>query len=159
MALDPTGISIDEVNKMYPQRFQTVNYDFVFDTDSMGRPKVLSSFQTGIDVVLTLLFMKPGQFPSIPELGIDIESYLHEYSDDPNIPIEIKNKLIDQCNKLDVMGITVNVSFDKTSEGVDALLIEITGNEYLSYGNTTDHVIIGISYDKLNRLYVKKIEL
>ena len=57
------------------------------------------------------------------------------------------------------MGITVNVSFDKTSEGVDALLIEITGNEYLSYGNTTDHVIIGISYDKLNRLYVKKIEL
>lgn len=159
MALDPVGISIDEVNKMYPQRFQTINYDFTFDTDSMGRPKVLSSFQTGIDAVLTLLFMKPGQFPSIPELGIDIESYLHEYSDDPNIPIEIKNKLIDQCNKLDVMGLTINVSFDKTDEGVDALLIEVYGNEYISYGNTSDHVIIGISYDKLNRLYVKKVEL
>ena len=83
--LDPTGITLDEISKMYPQRFQVMNYDVAFDTDSMGRPKVLSSFELGVNTILTLLFMKPGQYPSIPELGIDIESYLHEYADDEGL--------------------------------------------------------------------------
>ena len=157
MALDPVGISIDEVNKMYPKSFQRLKYDVAFDHDSMGRPKVLSSFQVGVNAVLTLLFMKPGQFPSIPELGIDIESYLHEYSDDKNIPIEIRNKLSDQCNRLDISGLTINVSIEKTNENRDALLIDITGNEYISYGNETSHVIIGITYDELNRLYARQV--
>ena len=159
MALDPVGISIDEVNKMYPKQFQRVGYDLALDFDSMGKPKVLSSFQVGVNAILTLLIMKPGQFPSIPELGIDIESYLHEYSDDKNIPIEITNKLMDQCNRLEIIGLKIEVSITQTSEGIDALLIDVSGNEYISYGNETDHVVIGISYDKLNRLYVRKINL
>lgn len=159
MALDTNGIRLDDVAKMYPKDFQPVGYDFAFGTDTLGRPKVLSSFQIGVNAVLTLLFMKPGQFPSIPDLGIDIDSYLHEYSDDPNIPIEIKNKLSDQCNRLDVIGLKIDVSIDKMDDNKDALLIEISGTETLSYGNETDHVIIGISYDKLNRLYVKKVNL
>jgi hypothetical protein len=153
------GISRDEVIKMYPEKFQALGYDVAFDTDSMGRPKVLSSFEVGVNIILTLLFMKPGQYPSIPDLGIDIESYLHEYADDERIPAEIKNKLSDQCNKLDISGLTIDVSFDKTSEGIDALVIDITGNQYIAYGNETDHVIIGISYDKLNRLYVRRVNI
>ena len=153
------GISRDEVIKMYPEKFQSLGYDVTLDTDSMGRPKVISSFEVGVNIILTLLFMKPGQYPSIPDLGIDIESYLHEYADDERIPVEIKNKLSDQCNKLDISGLTINVSFDKTSEGIDALVIDITGNQYIAYGNDTDHVIIGISYDKLNRLYVRRVNI
>ena len=53
--LDPTGITLDEISKMYPQRFQVMNYDVAFDTDSMGRPKVLSSFELGVNTILTLL--------------------------------------------------------------------------------------------------------
>lgn len=159
MALDTTGITLAEIRRMFPPDFQPIGYDFAFGTDTMGRPKVLSSFQIGVNAVLTLLFMKPGQFPSIPDLGIDIDSYLHEYSDDPNIPIEIQNKLVEQCNRLDVIGLTINVSLEHMDDNKDALLVEISGTESLSYGNETDHVIIGISYDKLNRLYVKKVNL
>ena len=83
----------------------------------------------------------------------------HEYSDDKKIPAEIKNKLSDQCNQLDISGLTIDVFFDKTEEGIDALVISISGTETVSYGNETDHVIIGISYDKLNRLYVRKINM
>lgn len=157
MALDELGITLAEVSKKFPRNFQSLGYDVSFDTDSMDKPRILSSFELGVNVILTLLFMKPGQFPSIPTLGIDIESYLHEYSDDKKIPIEIKNKLSDQCNQLDVSGLTIDVFFDKTEEGVDALVVSITGTETVSYGNETEHVIIGISYDKLNRLYVRKI--
>lgn len=157
--LDVDAISIDEVTKMYPRNFQTLNYDVSFDTDSMGRPKILSSFELGINTILTLLFMKPGQYPSIPDLGIDIESYLHEYSDDKRIPDEIKNKLSDQCNKLDVSGLKIDVFFERTSAGIDALIVEVTGTERIAYGNETEHVVIGISYDKLNRLYVRRANI
>ena len=119
--LDTVGITLSEVNGKYPQKLQSLNYDVVLDSDSMYKPKVISTFELAVNTILTLLFMKPGQYPSIPELGIDIESYLYEYSDDKRIPSAIRNKLIDQC------------------------------------GNESSHVIIGISYDKLNRLYVRKL--
>lgn len=159
MALDTNGITLDEIKSKYPRSFQTLNYDVLLDTDSMGKPKVISSFDLGINMILTLLFMKPGQFPSIPELGIDIESYLFEYADDPHVPSEIMNKLLDQCNQLDIVGFDIEVRLDKTQEGYDAVIVEVTGNERLGYGNETGHVIIGISYDKLNRLYVRKVSI
>lgn len=159
MALDEKGITLDEIRHKYPPDFQVLNYDVLLDSDSMYKPKIISSFQLIVNSILTLLFMKPGQYPSIPELGIDIESYLHEYSDDHTIPMTIKNKLIEQCNRIDIIGIDLDVRLDKTSEDVDALIIEISGNEYLTYGNEGAHIIIGISYDKLNRLYIRKIAL
>lgn len=157
--LDEKGITLAEVKGKYPPSFQSLNYDVLLDVDSMYKPKVISSFEMIINSIIMLLFMKPGQYPSIPELGIDIESYLHEYSDDKSIPMQIKNKLIEQCNRISIIGIDVDVSIDKTNEGVDALLIEVTGNDYLTYGSESSHIIIGISYDKLNRLYVKKIPI
>lgn len=160
MALDTKGINLDEVKGKFPRSFQVINYDVLLDTDSMYKPRVLSSFEQAINIILTLLFMKPGQFPSIPTLGIDIESYLFEYADDPKTPALIKEQLLDQCNLLDsIIDLDINVSIDKTSEGHDALVIEITGGERLAYGNESSHIIIGISYDKLNRLYVKKLSL
>lgn len=157
MALDTEGITLDEIKNKFPPAFQTLNYDVALDSDSMYKPKILSSFELGINSILTLLFMKPGQYPSIPDLGIDIESYLHEYSDDPKIPGEIRNKLIDQCNVIDIVGIDIDIHFDKTDEGYDALVIELTGSDRLGYGNESPHIIIGISYDKLNRLYVRRV--
>lgn len=159
MALDTKGITLDEIRNKYPPDFQILNYDVLMDSDSMYKPKVISSFDLIINSILTLLFMKPGQYPSIPELGIDIESYLHEYSDDKTLPMKIKNKLIDQCNRIDIIGVDIEIRFDKTSEGLDALVVEVSGSEYLGYGSESSHIIIGISYDKLNRLYVRKLSI
>lgn len=159
MALDTKGITLDEIKGKYPRSFQALNYDFLLDTDSMGKPKVISSFELGVNSILTLLFMKPGQYPSIPDLGIDIESYLFEYADDPHVPSAIKEKLTDQCNRLEMVGFDIDVRLDKTDEGYDAVIVEVTGTERLGYGSESNHIIIGISYDKLNRLYVRKVAL
>lgn len=156
MALDEKGIYLSEVDKRYPRSFQTLGYDVLMDTDSTYKPKVISTFEMCVNTILTLLYMKPGQYPSIPELGIDIESYLHEYADDPNIPSEIKNKLIDQCNRIEVTGIQIDCYIDQTDDGTNALVIKITGTDKLGYGSPSSNVIIGISYDKLNRLYIRK---
>ena len=156
MALDEKGIYLSEVDKRYPRSFQTLGYDVLMDTDSTYKPKVISTFEMCVNTIITLLYMKPGQYPSIPELGIDIESYLHECADDPNIPSEIKNKLTDQCNRIEVTGIQIDCYIDQTDDGTNALVVKVTGTDKLGYGSQRGNVIIGISYDKLNRLYVRK---
>lgn len=154
--LDPKGIKLSEVDIKYPKTFQTLGYDVSLDYDEMSKPKILSTFELCVNSILTLLFMKPGQYPSIPTLGIDINKYLFEYSDDPNIIGKIKNDLNDQCNRIQLTGLTFECSFDTTEDGDKALVIMITGNEKLTYGSKSNSVIIGITYDKLNRLYMRK---
>ena len=70
MSLDEKGITLSEIRGKYPPSFQTLNYDILMDVDSMYKPKVISSFEMIINSILMLLFMKPGQYPSIPELGV-----------------------------------------------------------------------------------------
>lgn len=151
------GITLAEVDKRLPRSFQTLGYDVLLDYDATYKPKVISTFEMCVNIILTLLFMKPGQYPSIPELGINIEQYIHSYSDDKSIISKIKNALNDQCNHIQLTGLQFDCFFDRTEDGFDALVIKITGNERLTYGAKGDTVIIGISYDKLNRLYVRKV--
>jgi hypothetical protein len=155
MALDETGITLAEVTAKYPRSFQVLGYDSVLDVDNMGKPKMLSSFQLCVNAILTLLLMKPGQYPSIPDLGIDIESYLHEYADDQTLPGTIKSAIMDQCNRCVIAGIEVDCKVDQTENGTNALVIRISADERLAYGSEGGNVIIGISYDKLNRLYAR----
>lgn len=155
--LDQQGLTLAEVNKRYPSIFQKLGYDVALDYDSTYKPKVLSSFELAVNNILTLLLMKPGQYPSIPELGIDIDQYLHEYADDPNITQTIINKIYDQCNRLKLMiNLDIECSIDKLSNGLNALVVQITGDEQLAYGAESNRVIIGISYDKLNQIYARK---
>ena len=154
--IDQKGIKLDEVSLRYPRTFQPLGYDAVLDVDEFTKPKVISTFQLCVNAILTLLFMKPGQYPSIPDLGIDIESYLHEYSDDKTIPRKILDALNDQCNRLQITGVTYDVYFDKTYNGINALIVNIKATDRLAYVSESNNVIIGISYDKLNRLYVRK---
>ena len=154
--IDPKGITLDEVVKRYPRVYSPIGYDTPLELDAFNKPKVISSFEMAINAILTLLFMKPGQYPSVPELGIDIESYLHEYADDPKIPSSIESKLRDQCNQLELINLTFQCYFDKTVEGIPCLVIRITGSDTLAYGSQSNTVYIGISYDKLNQLYVHK---
>ena len=105
---------------------------------------------------MTLLFAKPGNFPSIPELGIDVEQYLLDYADNSRIPAEIKNKLVDQCNKLQIIGIDIEVFVDIDQSGNNVLVLKITGTDKLTYGSDNNRVFIGITYDNLNRIYMKQ---
>lgn len=156
MALDERGVRLAEVSNKYPKIFQTVGYDTLMDVDSTYKPKIISTFELCINSILTLLFMKPGQYPSIPELGIDIDSYLHEYADDPTIPMKIKSDLLDQCNRIQLTGMTIECYVEKLNTGYNALIVDIKGTDRLAYGSDSNHVIIGITYDKLNRLYAHK---
>ena len=58
MALDEKGITLAEIRNKYPPDFQILNYDVLMDSDSMYKPKVISSFDLIINSILTLLFIE-----------------------------------------------------------------------------------------------------
>ena len=69
-----------------------------FGLDNFNRPKVLNESQTLVNNILTLLFMRPGSYPSLPHLGINIQQYLYRFIDEISTD-EIKARLVAQCEE------------------------------------------------------------
>lgn len=69
-----------------------------FSVNNYNKPKVLTEMESYVNDVLMLLFGKPGFYPSIPRLGMDIKQYLYSFEDDVNVE-EIKATLVEQCEE------------------------------------------------------------
>ena len=70
--------------------------DPTFGTNDFNEPKLLTNLQTYVNNMLVLLFGKPGFYPSIPSIGMDISQYLYKYEDEIDTDA-IKAKLVSQC--------------------------------------------------------------
>ncbi len=67
-----------------------------FGIDSYNRAKVLTESQTIVYNILTILFGKPGFYPSIPSLGMNIQQILYSFEDDFDVNF-LKTQLATQC--------------------------------------------------------------
>ena len=74
--------------------------DPAFGLNSFGKPKMYSETQTLANNILTVLFGKPGSFPSMPELGMNIQDTLYSHYDDFDEET-FKEELTDQCSAFD----------------------------------------------------------
>lgn len=72
--------------------------DPVYGVNDFNQTKVLSESETLINNILMILFGKPGFYPSIPSLGMDIEGYLYMFEDEIDVS-KIKAKLASQCRE------------------------------------------------------------
>ena len=73
--------------------------DPVYGVNVFEEPKVLSESHTLVNNVLMILLNKPGFYPSIPWLGMNIEQYLYSFADEINT-LRIKSRLATQCKEL-----------------------------------------------------------
>jgi len=73
-----------------------INIDPTFAVNDYNKPKMLSNKETYVNNIMMLLFGKPGFYPSIPSIGMDIQQYLYKFEDEINVE-DIKNKLSIQC--------------------------------------------------------------
>lgn len=71
--------------------------DPTFGINDFNKPKVLTEAETYVRNLLMILFGKPGFYPSIPELGMDIKQYLYQFSDEIDTA-DLKSKLAYQCD-------------------------------------------------------------
>ena len=54
----------------------------LLDINSFDKPTELSGVAAWSQLLLNLIFLKPGTYPSLPEMGIGIEGYQYDFLDD-----------------------------------------------------------------------------
>lgn len=68
-----------------------------FTVNDFNKPKVLTETETYVNDFMMILFGRPGFYPSIPTIGLDIRSYLYKFEDEISTD-EIKTKIANQCS-------------------------------------------------------------
>lgn len=135
-----------------------VGYDTTFEINEFGKARLRSEIETIKNAVLFLLFCKPGQYPSLPHLGLDIQSYLYSFYDEIDTE-QLKDDLITQCEALGIPIKSGAIAIKKLIyDNQPSLFIHIEGDatypsDYMKdTSGSSNKYMIGITYDELNRM-------
>lgn len=135
-----------------------IGYDTTFELNEFGKPRIRSELEVVKNTILFLLFCKPGQYPSLPHIGLDIQSLLYSFYDEIDTDA-IKNDLITQCEALGVCIKQGIVDIKKTIyKGQPSMFIHIEGFDNVSAryvqnsGSSSNKYMIGITFDELNKM-------
>lgn len=136
----------------------SIGYDTTFELNEFNEPRIRSEIETLKDVLLFVLFAKPGQYPSLPMIGMDIASNLYSFYDELNVD-EMKSQIIDQCS---ILGSYINSNQIMIKKLIyrdqPSLIIDIEGSERFPANYKHDQIgnskryMIGITYDELNQM-------
>lgn len=136
----------------------TIGYDLTFELNEFGQPRIRSEIETVKDVLMTVLFLKPGDYPSIPELGIGVDGFLYTEYDRINCD-DLKRSIIEQCAMLHAYIENSAIQVQKlVYKGKPSLVIRVNGTErypssYLHDNiGVSDQYNIGITYDEMNQM-------
>lgn len=134
-----------------------IGYDATFELNDFSQPRIRSEIEVIKNVILFVLFSKPGQYPSLPYIGLDIQSLLYSFYDEIN-DNDLQEQIVDQCNAL-------GVYFDKGIINVrkliyrqkPSLLIHIEGQEkypsnYMNSIPNIEKYQIGITLNELDQM-------
>ena len=140
--------------------YEEVNagYDTTFELNEFNEPRIRSDIETIKNVLLFVLFSKPGSYPSIPEIGLDLESYLYTFYDDLNED-DLSTNISEQCSMLGAYIGSGNIIIKKTMyNNKPSLMINVNGIEKYPASYKHDNIgksgqfLIGITYDDMNKM-------
>lgn len=135
----------------------SIGYDATFALNEFNQPKIKSSIEMVRDIMMYILFSKPGQYPSLPQIGLDVQSILYSFFDELNTE-DLKSKLKEQCEALGIYFENGSIEIMKTVYmNQPSLIISLQGTVsypegYLKTASNESIYLIGISLDELNNL-------
>lgn len=119
-----------------------------FGLDNFSKPKVLSRKDSIVQILKNILFLKPGQLPSLPFVGIDIMRYVIPTIDDGDLQL-IGDRIVEQCTMLaphiDFSGVIVK---SITYEERPVVLIIVP----ISVDDESESLLMGVSKDTNGRV-------
>lgn len=142
---------------MLDSNIAKIGYDVSFALDNFGKPRIISEIELIKNVVLFVLFTRPGQYPSLPNIGLNIQTMLYSYYDEINNN-DLRDKIISQCNALGTYFDSGVISVLKTIyRNKPSLMIHIQGTETFPIGYSindgeSEKYLIGITFDELNQM-------
>lgn len=131
-----------------------VGYDATFTLDAFGKPKVIEEIDVVKNTILYVLFSKPGQYPSIPDIGLDISNMLYAFYDDIDED-ELKQEIISQCGALGIFFEKGNIQIRKIKyHNQPSLMIHIEGERSSQNYHEKDlrKYQIGITFNELQEM-------
>lgn len=135
-----------------------LGYDTTFELNEFNQPRIRSEIELIKNSILFILFSKPGQYPSLPTIGLNIETLLYSYYDELDVN-DLKGRIIEQCNALGTFFDQNSIAIMKTKyKGEPSLLIHVEGKESYPRGymrdqvKTTNRYLIGITFDEFKRM-------
>lgn len=83
---------------MENERLKYLTQELCLSIDDYSKPKVLYGMNAKTSRLLKLLYMKPGTFPSSPDMGINISSYKFELMNS-EVTAKIQSKIESQVEQ------------------------------------------------------------
>ena len=95
----------------------------VFGLNDFNAPKMLKGNDVLINTLLMICFGKPGCFPSMPDIGLNLQRYFYQFEDSID-ERAIKSALALQCSLLtsDIESGNIDVKVVKNEDGKTTLL-------------------------------------
>lgn len=118
--------------------------DPVIGLNNFNQAKYLNESETIANSILNLLFGKPGFFPSMPNLGINIQSYLYSFWDEVDVNF-IKAQIAAQCGALKEYIDDGSLDVIKSSYLKKPLLLIVLP---VIVKHTKEHISIGITQNE-----------
>lgn len=115
----------------------------VFGLDDFNKPKYFNESETIAYSILNLLFGRPGYFPSMPNLGINIQESLYSFFNEIDIN-QLKAKIISQCKVIKEFVDDGSFDIQKTFYKHQPMLIIVLP---LIIKNVKEHLGIAITQD------------
>ena len=134
----------------------TIGLDATFELNEFSQPRLTTQLELAKNILLFILFSRPGEIPSLPNIGLDIESMLYSHYDDID-PNNLKIQILDQCAGLtsffnDNMIIIRKIIY----RNQPSLLIDVQMDQEYSARthNMINSFLIGLTFDELGDMIV-----
>lgn len=131
-----------------------IGKDVLFGLDNFHKPMMKNPNEALAQSILNILFMRPGQLPSQPHVGVNINKYLYEFGDElDSIKDDIVNDIQNQCRALSRLVDLSNIQMAVIKhEGQDImmLVIPIFGetNIVYAFSKKNDTVLFDYKFNK-----------
>ena len=114
----------------------------ILEINSFDKPTELSGVSAWSQLLLNLIFLKPGTYPSAPEMGVGIEEYQYDFVDDAIS--ELSTKITEQQKKYlsDIPLSSVQVT-KVEQNGQPILVIQLFFN--IASGTASSAIAINVS--------------
>lgn len=139
-------------------KYNELGYDATFELNSFKQPRIRSEIELIRNTILYVLFAKPGNYPSLPNIGLDIQNMLYSFYDEIKED-DLKLRIVEQCEALGVYFDSGCINIRKTIyKKQPSLLINIEGTESYPDGymyeseSKVNRYLIGITFDEMKRM-------
>lgn len=120
--------------------------ELFLELDSFDKPKTTNNVGAWSQLILNLLFLLPGTYPSLPNMGIGLQLYEYEYLDDAIDEITSKIESQQQLYLPDIPLTEVDISKYYPKNSPDpVLLIHLT---FTTNENKSETSVIALNTDK-----------